>query len=81
MSMAVMYWATCIALLASSTVSSTAPQVKNLKVEDENVGNWSVGNCILAKFAMNFTVCNSSLDVIYAELLVKRNLIKNLIVD
>jgi len=56
MSMAVMYWATCIALLASSTVSSTAPQVKNLKVEDENVGNWSVGNCILAKFAMNFTI-------------------------
>jgi len=54
--MAVMYWAMCITLLASSAVSSSSPQVENINVNDGSVGNWSVGNCILAKFAMNFTI-------------------------
>lgn len=56
MTMAVMYWAMCITLLASSAVSSSSPQVENINVNDGSVGNWSVGNCILAKFAMNFTI-------------------------
>ena len=38
-------------------VSSMSPTVNAINVNDsEHVGNWSVGNCILAKFAMNFTV-------------------------
>jgi len=56
MTMAVMYWAMCITLLASSAVSSSSPQVENINANDGSVGNWSVGNCILAKFAMNFTI-------------------------
>ena len=58
MSMAVMmYWPTCFALLATGAVSSMSPTVNAINVNDsEQVGNWSVGNCILAKFAMNFTV-------------------------
>jgi len=46
----------CITLLASSAVSSSSPQIKNINANDGSVGNWSVGNCILAKFAMNFTI-------------------------
>jgi len=56
MTMAVMYWAMCITLLASSAVSSSSPQIENINANDGSVGNWSVGNCILAKFAMNFTI-------------------------
>ena len=58
MTMAVMYWAMCITLLASSAVSSSSPQIENINANNGSVGNWSVGNCILAKFAMNFTVCH-----------------------
>jgi len=58
MSMAVtMYWPACFALLATGAVSSMSPTVSVRNVNDsEQVGNWSVGNCILAKFAMNFTI-------------------------
>merc|ERR1719434_57762 len=56
MTMAVMYWAMCITLLASSAVSSSSPQIENINANNGSVGNWSVGNCILAKFAMNFTI-------------------------
>jgi len=56
MSMAVMYWAILVALLASGAVSSTSPTVDTVNVNEEKVGNWSVGDCILAKFAMNFTI-------------------------
>ena len=63
MSMAVMYWAILVALLASGAVSSTSLTVDTVNVNEEKVGNWSVGDCILAKFAMNFTVslnCHNS---------------------
>jgi len=55
--MAVIQWALCLVMLTAGTVYSTSP-IKDTTgaIHEINTGNWSVGDCILAKFAMEFTI-------------------------
>lgn len=55
--MAVIHLTTCFVLLAAGTVLSTSAQLDNRGSNDDaEVGNWTVGDCIMAKFSMEFTV-------------------------
>ena len=55
--MAVIHLTTCVLLLAAGTVFSTSAQLETRESNDEGeVGNWTVGDCIMAKFSMEFTV-------------------------
>lgn len=55
--MAVIHLTTCFVLLAAGTVLSTSAQLENRGSNDDaEVGNWTVGDCIMAKFSMEFTV-------------------------
>jgi len=57
MKMAVMHWTLLFVLLTAGAVYSTTPILnKSGEIHEMNIGNWSVGDCILAKFAMNFTI-------------------------
>ena len=57
MKMAVMHWTLLFVLLTAGAVFSTSPILNTSgEIHEMNIGNWSVGDCILAKFAMNFTV-------------------------
>ena len=68
--MAVINWATCLALLATGSVSSISPNANEINVNGNGqVGNWSVGNCILAKFAMNFTVSYNISNIVLPNLI------------
>lgn len=55
--MAVIHLTTCFVLLAAGTVLITSAQLENRGSNDDaEVGNWTVGDCIMAKFSMEFTV-------------------------
>jgi len=55
--MAVNHLTTCVLLLAAGTVFSTLAQLEARQSNDEGeVGNWTVGDCIMAKFSMEFTI-------------------------
>lgn len=58
--MAVIHLTTCFVLLAAGTVLSTSAQLDNKGSNDDaEVGNWTVGDCIMAKFSMEFTVSSN----------------------
>ena len=58
MSLAVISRAFCLALLTAGTVLSTSNNLEDSHIHEDavDIGNWTVGDCILAKFAMDFTV-------------------------
>lgn len=51
------YGTFCLSLM-TGTVLSTSQNSINLHINEDavDVGNWTVGDCILAKFAMDFTI-------------------------
>jgi len=58
MSLAVISRAFCLALLTAGTVLSTSHNFEDSHIHEDavDIGNWTVGDCILAKFAMDFTI-------------------------
>ena len=59
--MAVIHLTTCFVLLVAGTVLSTSVELDTKGTNgDGEVGNWTVGDCIMAKFSMEFTVSNNS---------------------
>jgi len=54
--MAVIHWTTIVVLLAAGTVFSTSTEMNKDSGDDPDVGNWTVGDCIMAKFSMEFTI-------------------------
>ena len=57
--MAVIHWTTIVVLLAAGTVFSTSTELNKNSDDDPDVGNWTVGDCIMAKFSMDFTVSDT----------------------
>ena len=57
--MAVIHVTTCFVLLVAGTVLSTSVELDTRGQNgDAEVGNWTVGDCIMAKFSMEFTFSN-----------------------
>jgi len=55
--MAVIHWTIGFVLLAAGTVLSTSSELHTKGLNDDvEVGNWTVGDCIMAKFSMEFTI-------------------------
>jgi len=55
--MAVIHWRIGFVLLAAGTVFSTSSELDTKEHNDDvEVGNWTVGDCIMAKFSMEFTI-------------------------
>ena len=57
--MAVSYWTlSLIRVMVGHLFNASAQEVRKKEVSNDvmNVGNWSVGDCILARFNMNFSI-------------------------
>ena len=52
--MAMFRWALCLVVLTAGEFFIVSSQ----EIEKADIGSWHVGDCILAEFAMNFTVSN-----------------------